>query len=250
MPSNLLLRFDDLCPTMNWPVWHQLERILIDANIKPIFAVIPDNRDADFHYEAPRADFWDRVRAWQARGWTIGLHGYQHIYHTSSSGALGIHSGSEFAGLPFDEQAEKIERGLEIFRREAIQPKVWIAPGHSFDHLTLEALSGAGLRCISDGFAFLPYEDDAGLFWIPQQMWRFRRMPFGLWTICMHPNGWSPASLRRFAANVSKYRDQIVSFDTVADRYRGRKRTSADHVLERLWSGALDFRLRPSRISS
>jgi peptidoglycan/xylan/chitin deacetylase (PgdA/CDA1 family) len=250
MPSQFLLRFDDFCPTMNWPVWHQLEQILMDADVKPILSVIPDNRDSAFYCAAPHADFWERVRAWQARGWTIGLHGYQHIYHTASSGALGIHSGSEFAGLPLAEQAEKIERGLEIFRREAIEPKVWVAPGHSFDHLTLEALAGAGLRCISDGFSPFPYEDDAGLFWIPQQMWRFRRMPFGLWTICMHPNNWSDASLGRFSANISKYRDRIVSFDAVVDRYRGRKRTSADHVLGLLWAGALDLKLRPSRISS
>jgi predicted deacetylase len=250
MPSQLLLRFDDLCPTMNWPVWRQVEQVLTDENVKPMLAVIPDNHDPEFNCSAPRTDFWEQVRAWQARGWTIGVHGYQHVYQTRSSGVLGIHSGSEFAGLPLAEQAGKIERALEIFRREGIEPKVWVAPGHSFDNLTLRALSDAGLRCISDGFAALPYEDDAGLFWIPQQMWRFRRMPFGVWTVCLHPNGWSAAAVSRFSGNISKYRARIVSFDTVVNRYRGRRRTSTDRVLGNLWARALDLKLRRFRTPS
>src|SRR5579864_348716 len=141
MPGKLLLRFDDICPTMNWAVWQELEAILSDAGVKPLVAVIPDNRDPAFHLAAPRRDFWDNVRLWQARGWTIGVHGYQHLYVTRSSGLLGINAASEFAGLPFQEQERKIRLALGIFRSEGIEPKVWVAPGHSFDTTTIRALS-------------------------------------------------------------------------------------------------------------
>src|SRR5688572_15384620 len=38
-----LLRFDDICPTMNWRVWAEIESVLIQREIKPLLAVVPDN---------------------------------------------------------------------------------------------------------------------------------------------------------------------------------------------------------------
>ena len=100
MSAQYLVRFDDVCPTMNWTIWNALEKILIEANVKPILAVIPDNQDP--HLMAGRREerFWDRAREWQARGWTIGLHGYQHLFVTQDGGIVGTHPRSEFAGLP------------------------------------------------------------------------------------------------------------------------------------------------------
>ena len=43
--ARYLLRFDDLCPTMNWGMWDRIEELLVKASIRPIVAVIPDNRD-------------------------------------------------------------------------------------------------------------------------------------------------------------------------------------------------------------
>ena len=94
-----LVRFDDICPTMNWSVWTQIEAELRQRNIKPILAVVPDNQDAKLRVDSPRSDFWDCVRGWQALGWTIGLHGYQHRYVTQQSGIVGLNARSEFAGL-------------------------------------------------------------------------------------------------------------------------------------------------------
>jgi len=38
-------------------------------------AVIPDNRDRELMVSAPGVDdFWNSVRSWQKRGWTVGLH--------------------------------------------------------------------------------------------------------------------------------------------------------------------------------
>src|SRR5579871_6358303 len=116
MPAELLLRFDDLCPTMNWAAWFKIEEALQKNGVRPLVAVIPDNHDPQFRIVPPRSDFWDHVRRWQSLGWTIGLHGYQHAYVTRSAGLLGIHRASEFAGLPLEEQAHKIKRALEIFR--------------------------------------------------------------------------------------------------------------------------------------
>src|ERR1051326_483182 len=108
MTARFLLRFDDICPTLNWRVWSRLESILERHRVKPLLAVVPDNRDAKLMVDAPDPDFWARVRDWQARGWTIALHGYQHAYVTTDSGIVGLNAYSEFAGLAYAEQKRKI----------------------------------------------------------------------------------------------------------------------------------------------
>ena len=244
MHGKLLLRFDDICPTMNWAIWDQIECVLSASGVKPLVAVIPDNRDREFDLASPRPDFWERVRGWQAQGWSLGVHGYQHSYVTRSSGLLAIHPASEFAGLSFREQRRKVEMALAIFRSEGVAPGVWVAPGHSFDAITLRVLSGAGLGVISDGFSILPYEDETGMLWVPQQMWRFRRMPFGIWTICFHPNSWRSDSLARFRNDLTKYREQICSFDAVVSQFRGRARTAVDRASNMAVGSLLRLKMR------
>ena len=75
-----VLRFDDICPTMRWDIWSQIEPALIDSDVKPILAVVPDNRDPVLAPAPAVRDFWGHVRRWQDLGWTIALHGYQHLY--------------------------------------------------------------------------------------------------------------------------------------------------------------------------
>ena len=128
LPSgpDYLVRFDDVCPTMCWSTWNQIERILIDQDVRPILAVVPDNQDPELDREPADPRFWERVRGWQARGWTIALHGYQHRYVTQSPGLVGLNRYSEFAGLPYAEQHRKLSAGLAIFEREGIQPQLWV----------------------------------------------------------------------------------------------------------------------------
>jgi len=226
MAGKLLLRFDDICPTMNWAVWQEIEHVLLDSDVKPLVAVIPDNRDTTFRLSPPRRDFWERVRLWHSLGWTIGVHGYQHAYVTQCPGLLRINRVSEFAGLPFDEQERKIRLALRIFGSEGLAPNVWVAPGHSFDTTTLRVMSEVGLKVVSDGLGILPYEDDEGILWIPQQMWQFRRAPFGVWTVCLHHNFWGPGAVDRFRNQLARYRKQISSFPEVLTHYRGRAHTA------------------------
>ena len=130
MSAQYLIRFDDLCPTMNWQVWAEIESILVEHQITPLLAVVPDNRDQKLAVAPAHPAFWEQVRKWQARGWTIALHGYQHLYITKDRGIVGIQHRSEFAGLPAKVQEDKLRKATEIFHDEGIEPKVWIAPGH------------------------------------------------------------------------------------------------------------------------
>jgi predicted deacetylase len=215
MSARYIVRFDDVCPTMNWSVWQHVEEILLRQHVKPLLAVIPENRDPSLQVHAPQPDFWERVRAWQARGWTIGWHGYQHDYVVRSGGLIGIHDGSEFAGLPADEQLRRLTAANEIFGRHAITPRAWVAPGHSFDETTLRLLAQFGIEAVSDGFYWRPVRR-AGCTWVPQQLWRFRRMPFGVWTVCFHINSWTDREVSDFAAAAKEFRGSLVPFDVVA----------------------------------
>lgn len=221
--AQYLLRFDDICSTMNWGLWAEIEAILVQQGLKPILAVVPDNCDPGLQVDAPAADFWDRVRAWQDRGWTIALHGFQHRYVSRNAGMVAIRRKSEFAGLPAAEQRDKLRRGIEIFGRERITSQVWIAPGNTFDATTVTLLPHFGLRVISAGYFQFPYVSPDGMTWVPQQMYYFRPAPAGVWTVCYHHNQWDPSRLGKFREEVDRYRENIVSLEAVLDRNTGRQ---------------------------
>ncbi len=198
---------------MDWEKWDLVEAMLVAEGISPILAVIPDNRDASLMVNNPLPEFWDRVRSWQARGWTIGLHGCHHLYVTRESGILGINSRSEFAGLPFDDQLKKINTGLEIFDREGVHATCWIAPSHSFDWTTVAALSKKGIHVISDGLAWMPYKERSESVWVPQQLGRLRAMPRGIWTFCYHINEMSINEVTEFGKSLKTHRSRIIKLD-------------------------------------
>ena len=238
MRARYLLRFDDLCPTMNWPVWDQIEAVLEQENIQPILAVVPDNQDEVLRFGAAEPRFWDRVRAWQTRGWTVAMHGWQHRFVSEHAGLLGVNKFSEFAGIARDQQQAKLSAGRAVFERERLAARMFVAPAHSFDEVTLELLSSLGFRYVSDGFFPFPHVDRFGLLWIPQQLWAFRRRPLGVWTICFHINAWSTRELSQFRANVRAYRDAICDVETVVGEFGNRQQSIFDSAAARFYRSA------------
>jgi predicted deacetylase len=233
LSARYLIRIDDVCPTMNWSAWSRVEAAMTCRGIKPIVAIIPDNHDPKLVVGPAREDFWSRVRIWQEMGWTIGWHGYQHRYVTSSGGLMGIHRGSEFAGVPTETQRRNLSAALEIFRRNEVSPQIWIAPGHSFDTTTVKLLGELGMRVISDGFYWRAVHSN-DCIWIPQQLWRFRTMPFGIWTVCLHINSWSEPECADFEAALDRHSAALVSVDAVLkEPVPGR--SVLDHVFSRLY---------------
>jgi len=242
MSAKYVLRLDDICPGMNWTVWDELEHNLNELRIKPLVAVVPDNRDPALEVGPRNPDFWSRVRQWEANGWTIAVHGFQHTYVTTDAGVIGINQRSEFAGLSYDEQLYKLRCSMEIFQRERLNPGVWVAPAHSFDHGTLQALREVGIRIVSDGFALSPYSDAQGMVWVPQQLWRFRQFPAGVWTVCTHVNAWSPAAMSKFVQDVRRFRHRIISFAEAVSMGRPRKQTPLTSLGGKAYLGLLLLR--------
>ncbi|HEY3839158.1 MAG TPA: DUF2334 domain-containing protein [Bryobacteraceae bacterium] len=230
MSAQFLIRFDDICPTMNWQKWEPVERALIDAGVKPLLGVVPDNCDPELRVAPADPQFWSKVRRWQDLGWSIAMHGYQHCYVSASSGILGRNCYSEFSTLPEPVQRVKLERGLEIFRREGIHPEAFIAPGHSFDQVTVGVLLSLGIDCLSDGYSVLPYVCEQGMLWIPQQLGWFRKMPLGTWTVCLHVNPWTRAQMARFPQDLQAFRESIVALGDIRRNYQHRRQALSDHL--------------------
>jgi peptidoglycan/xylan/chitin deacetylase (PgdA/CDA1 family) len=242
-----LIRFDDICSSMNWAVWDAIESQLIRHSVRPILAVVPDNRDPKLIVDSPRADFWERVRRWQRAGYTIALHGYEHRYVNNNAGLMRLTYQSEFAGLSRNEQEAKLRRGLEIFSKYGVHADAWAAPAHSFDRTTVAVLADLGVSVISDGLWPWPFTDARGVTWVPQQLWHFAPKPAGIWTVCCHHNNWTPRTIEDFAKSLEAYASKMTDMATVIHSFAGRRATLTDQ-----WTALSDWTwnhyLMPGRI--
>lgn len=214
-PAQYLLRVDDLCPTVDRGRWQQIRSLILDSGIRPILAVVPDNRDPQLAASSPDPTFWDQMRSMQEAGATIALHGFRHLCQSEGKSLVRLHRRTEFAGHPSALQRDWIHRGLHILRNQNLRPKLWVAPRHSFDLNTLRALREEGIHYLSDGMARRPFVR-GGVTWIPQQLWSPTPKSHGLWTICIHPNIESSARLEQLQAFVTRHAGQFTSFDRIA----------------------------------
>lgn len=220
--ASYLIRLDDACPTMDKAKWQRIEEIFDAHGVRPIVAVVPDNEDDELQPSPPDPDFWERARTWQAKGWAIGLHGHKHLLRPwHGRQYLPMHPRSEFAGFTLEQQREKIRAGWEKLLSHDLIPTVWVAPAHSFDRNTLEAIHlETPIRTVSDGVAVDQFDRD-GFRWIPQQLWSFAPKECGLWTVCMHPNTMNDAAFDELAKMLSgPYRGRVVALSEVDAKAR------------------------------
>jgi len=215
MSAKYIIRLDDACPTMDKNKWNRIEDLLNKYDIKPIVAVIPNNNDPQLIIDNSDNSFWNKVRLWQMKGWEIALHGYDHLYITTKGGLVPKNNDSEFAGVTLANQEEKITKGINIFKENQINTKIWVAPSHSFDENTLIALKKhTNVEIISDGIALRPFKKYS-FKWIPQQLCDFKYLPFGVWTICLHPNTLKDERFLEMEKFLRKYRTKIISASDV-----------------------------------
>lgn len=244
MKREYLIRLDDACPTMNSAKWGRMEEMLDAYGIKPMVGVIPHNEDSKLEIDLEDAHFWDKVRFWEKKGWSIALHGYNHSYD-SEGGMNGVNPmwrRSEFAGLPLDKQREKIRNGVTIMRECGVTPKYFFAPSHTFDENTIVALrEESDIRIISDTIGRYPYKKDD--FWfIPQMMGHCVKMPIkGIYTFCFHPNAMNNAAFQNLELFLQKHKTQFISFDEIE-----LKDYESKGILDRMMSWAF-FELRRLR---
>lgn len=219
-----LIRLDDACPTMDAYKWRKMEEILDKYGILPLVGIIPNNQDQTLMIDVVDDFFWEKAQGWQKKGWSIALHGFDHVYITKNGGINPVHNRSEFAGVPLQEQEQKIEKGFAIFKEKKIEAKWFFAPSHTFDTNTLKALANkTDIRKISDTMGRYPYKKEGFVFY-PQQFGYFREINIsGYWTFCFHPNTMGEIDFGAVDLFLKKHQDQFISFDAVGINIQKKK---------------------------
>lgn len=214
--TECMIRLDDITPDMNWERFYRAKEIFDQYKIRPLIGVVPDNKDKTLHKEESKEEFWGIIRALQSEGWAVAQHGTFHCYETKDSGILGINPFSEFAGLSYDAQFQKLQTGKLILEENGIRTDIFMAPGHTYDNNTLKALKESGFSVITDGLASKPYLEE-GILCIPCRMRGFKR-PDGIDTVCLHTNLMDEQDMAELEAFCKTNQGVMVSFDP--DRYR------------------------------
>lgn len=216
MNNKYLIRLDDACPTMDGDKWQRMFDILDRYGVRPMVGIIPHNEDPMQEIDAPDEEFWNKAKLWQKKGYAIALHGYDHCY-ISDKGMEGLNplwSRSEFAGVPYDVQKQKIRDGFEILSSHGVKPKYFFAPSHTFDENTLKALKECtDIRIISDTIATKPYQKDDFIF-LPQLGGHCTEMKIsGVWTFCLHPSAMTDANFDATESFLKNHKHESIGFD-------------------------------------
>ncbi|MFL2999382.1 MAG: DUF2334 domain-containing protein [Cytophagales bacterium] len=232
--AKYIIRLDDASSYSNLSKWAKIEHILDKYSVCPVVAVIPKNMDDQIKFDSYNKKFWSMIKNWESKGWTIAMHGYNHKYHKVRRHSLvfPFYNRSEFGGLTIDQQKLKIKKSLDIFNKNGINPRVWIAPGHSFDTNTIKVLKKeTNINIISDGISIYPFYSD-GFFFIPQQLWKIKPKLFGIWTICLHPDTMELEDFRSFEKGIANniIHDNIIRIDEIALKKRKKS------ILDQLYS--------------
>ena len=123
-------RIDDVSDYMNNDNFLKIEALFKKYKIKPLIGVIPKNEDKKLvKFGLVKFDFWNKIRELKVNGWTIAMHGSNHVYETKESGILKYPKKSEFSGLSTNKQRNKIDQQVkQLFRntnREVVNDKIY-----------------------------------------------------------------------------------------------------------------------------
>lgn len=195
----IAVRMDDITPNMNWDKFDKFKKLLDEFNIKPLIGIVPDNQDENLNKDKGNSEvFWRKVKDWEEDGWVIALHGHQHIYTQKKGGCFPLNLFSEFAGLGYGVQKEKLLEGKRILLSHNIETDIFMAPAHSYDKNTLRALKELGINKITDGFGNSPYIWKGIIFYpISFKMSNSLKKSKGSTTMVIHTNTMNDEELKR-----------------------------------------------------
>jgi len=216
--TGLLIRMDDISENMNWALMDKCEKLFDKFKIKPLLGIIPINKDPEL-LKLPKNDrFWERVENWKNKGWEITMHGCNHLYTQKSdkNDIFNYGGNSEFYGLDYSMQLNKIKTGLEEFKKRDIKVRSFFAPNHIYDSNTLKALKDSDIKIIIDGYGLFPYYKNEILF-IPQLFYKEIFLPFGIQSTQMHINEWNDEAYKNFEIFVKKNYSKILNLNNIIE---------------------------------
>ena len=206
-----LLRFDDINPKMNWERFYQIKSVINKHDLKSILGVVPKCDDSEISKFPENKNYISQLQIMKSNGDLIAQHGYRHITDSKNKGLYGNERRSEFAGLDYKTQYERIDKGKKILVKNNLWQPIFMAPVHTFDNTTINVLQKLNFRFITDGFSRYPY-DFNGIKMIPQisSMPLPRYLPL-ISQLCIHINNISDNKLNYLISFIEKNNNLFIS---------------------------------------
>lgn len=209
----IAIRLDDITPDMDWEKFNRFKSILDRNDIKPLIGVVPDNQDSKLTINSKRPDFWSYIKKLQREGWIVAMHGVNHVYKTKRMGEFPLNQLSEFAGLVYEEQYNKLKAGQNILKENGIDTDIFMAPAHSFDKNTLKALEKLSFDKITDGFGNKPYEYKSFTYYpISFKQSSSLKKKNGYTTFVFHVNTMNDKDFEKYEALFEKRKSDFISY--------------------------------------
>lgn len=214
--KRILVRIDDICPTMDFHQFQVAMELMDQYNVKPLLGVIPDCQDPDLLIDDSFDDYWHFIKELQNKGYTIAMHGYMHVFDNHARGIVVKRWDSEFAGHSYEIQMEKIRMGKQILESHGIYTDIFFAPGHSYDENTIKALAANGFKYMSDGLSLKPYEIH-NIICIPARSPGMPRLSIGTnHTAVFHTHEWAFENKRycyhQFVNLIEQHHNEILTW--------------------------------------
>ncbi len=209
----IAVRMDDITADMNWENFRFFQGLFKEAGITPLLGIVPDNKDANLMRDVPREDFYEIMKELREEGYVLAMHGCHHLYGTEKGGLFPLNNFSEFAGIPYLDQKAKLRKGKDELLKHDIETDIFMAPGHSFDRFTLQALKELGFTKITDGFGKRPYIAYGFVFYpIAFHLGSSLKKKEGYSTMVIHANTITQADKERYKKIFAEHGKDMISY--------------------------------------
>lgn len=223
----IAIRIDDVVAEMDWVKFHRFEKLLDKYRICPLIGVVPMNGDhklegaKDKRNEAfqEEENYIRWLKEKQKLGWVIAMHGCYHVYMTKQGGLFPLNSFSEYAGRSYADQKKNLKTGVDALDQLGIRTDVFMAPGHSFDQNTLQALKECGFCYVTDGFGDEPYVRE-GLTFLPISFLRKKELQkkSGVSTFVVHTWEMTESDFRWYEDLFENKREHFINYRELMER--------------------------------
>ena len=207
------IRMDDITPDMDFDKFYRFKKILDTYQIKPLIGVVPFNKDKNLQRSSYRNNFGEFLSDLVNDGYVVALHGYHHEYTSSKGGLFPLNHFSEYAGVPYEKQAQMLREGKEQLQKWGIDTDIFMAPAHTFDENTLKALKENGFRAITDGFGNVPYRRSGLVFYpIAKRRTDCVSDKQGYSTLVIHANTIEEDEFKKYENLIANNKDHFISY--------------------------------------
>jgi hypothetical protein len=201
--TQYIIRFDDLSHGSDLSKWKDVLECCKSNGVRCLVGVIPKCKDRGLIRSGAVNDakFWTFVKG-AAIYADIAMHGFEHEI---------------FGGVSYDGQFKLMAGAMKAFVSKNIIPDCFIAPKHIYDDNTLLVMKELGVGYISDGVGLYPWKHlDTDIIFVPQVLWRPRKILLGVVTFCLHPDTMSVDEIKELKGFISENKGNIISiYDVV-----------------------------------